>query len=78
MKKTKLVNSQAWNSELSIKLKNELILLFIIIIYMYEKDGYTYIYLYKWNRREFKNKLFHIDVHVKSLQSCPILGLISK
>ena len=38
---------------------------------MYEKDGY--IYIYKWDRREFKNKLFHIDVHVKSLQSCPIL-----
>ena len=36
---------------------------------MYGKDGY----IYKWNRREFKTKLFHIDVHVKSLQSCPIL-----
>ena len=33
------------NSELGIKLKNELILLFIITIYMYEKDGYTYTYI---------------------------------
>ena len=36
---------------------------------MCEKDRY----IYKWNRREFQNKLFHIHVHVKSLQSCPIL-----
>ena len=43
IKQTKLVDSQYLNSELSIELKNKLILVFTIIIYMYEKDGYIYI-----------------------------------